>query len=80
MAFVQFDRDLHRAPAKNKLHAIVRDLDLIAFYLPFGWPLLSLVRLTRKPPYGYRGLSRAEARERQGAFIWKLAERHLPPR
>jgi len=57
-----------------------RDLDLVAFYLPFGWPLLSLARRLRRPPYGYRGLSARESREAQGNFIWRLCERPLPPR
>jgi hypothetical protein len=78
--FIRFDRDRVRLPARNRFHAILRDLDLVAFYLPFGWPILSLCRRLRRPPYGYRGLSDAEARERQGAFIWRLADRPLPPR
>ena len=49
-------RDLERPPARNGLHPILRDWDLIGFYLPFGWPLLSLARIFRRPPYGYRGL------------------------
>ena len=80
MAFLRNERDQHRPPARSRLHALLRDFDLIAFYLPFGWPLLSLARAFRRPPYGYRGLSRDEARERQGSFVWRLAERPLPPR
>jgi hypothetical protein len=67
-------------PARNRLHRALRDLDLAAFYLPLGWPLLSLFRRLRRPPYGYRGLTRAERREAQGNFIWRLSERPLPPR
>jgi 1-acyl-sn-glycerol-3-phosphate acyltransferase len=78
--FVRFDRDQRRAPARNRVHALLRDLDLAAFYLPFGWPLLSLSRAFRRPPYGYRGLSPDEAREVQGSFVWRLGERPLPPR
>ena len=80
VAFLKDERDRHRPPAHNRLHAFLRDIDLVAFYLPFGWPLLSLARKLRRPPYGYRGLSAAEARERQGAFLWRLSERPLPPR
>lgn len=80
VAFVRHERDRRRKPARNRVHAMVRDLDLIAFYLPFGWPLLALSRRFRKPPYGFRGLSRAESDERQGAFVWRLAERPLPSR
>ncbi|HEX6534171.1 MAG TPA: 1-acyl-sn-glycerol-3-phosphate acyltransferase [Gemmatimonadaceae bacterium] len=78
--FVRNERDHFRRPARNWLHALLRDFDLLAFYLPFGWPLLSLARAFRRPPYGYRGMSRAEARERRGEFIWHLAERPLPAR
>lgn len=79
VTFIRHERDLHRAPARNRLHAVLRDFDLIAFYLPCGWPLLSLARAFRRPPYGYRGLNKEEIRERQGAFVWRLAERPLPP-
>jgi hypothetical protein len=61
------------------LHAILRDLDLVAFYLPFGWPLLSLARMLRRAPYGHRGTTRAERSLREGRFVWRLAERPLPP-
>jgi 1-acyl-sn-glycerol-3-phosphate acyltransferase len=80
VAFIRTERDMHRPPARNRLHALLRDFDLLAFYVPCGWPLLSLARMLRKPPCGYRGLSRDAARERQGAFVWRLAERPLPPR
>ena len=80
VAFVRNERDHHRAPARSRRHAFVRDADLIAFYLPLGWPLLSLFRRLRRPPYGYRGLTAREAREVQGTFTWRLSERPLPPR
>lgn len=75
--FHRFDRDRQRPPASGWT---LRDWDLAAYYLPFGWPLLSLTRAFRRPPYGYRGLSRDERLARKGDFIWKLAERPLPPR
>lgn len=74
------ERDRHRAPARSRLHAIVRDLDLAAFYLPFGWPLLSLARRLRRPPCGVRGLGRAARRAYGGEYLWRLAERPLPER
>ncbi|HEU4642492.1 MAG TPA: 1-acyl-sn-glycerol-3-phosphate acyltransferase [Gemmatimonadaceae bacterium] len=80
VAFLRNERDQHRGPARNRLHALLRDFDLAAFYLPFGWPLLSLARALRRPPCGYRGLGTAERRERRGEFIWHLSERPLPPR
>jgi 1-acyl-sn-glycerol-3-phosphate acyltransferase len=80
VAFLKAERDRRRPPARNRLHAILRDWDLLGFYLPFGWPLLSLTRAFRRPPYGYRGMSRAAAREVQGAFRWRLSEQPLPPR
>ena len=79
LAYLRLERDRRRAPARNRLHALLRDWDLIGFYLPFGWPLLSLFRALRRPPCGYRGLSRDERRERQGNFLWRLSERPLPP-
>ncbi len=77
-SFVRADRELQRPPARNRLHSWLRDADLIAFYLPFGWFLIPLLRLLRKPPYGYRGLSRAERLQRQGAYLWSLIRRPLP--
>ncbi|HEX5973276.1 MAG TPA: 1-acyl-sn-glycerol-3-phosphate acyltransferase [Gemmatimonadaceae bacterium] len=79
LSFIRHERDRERPPARNRLHAILRDLDLVAFYLPFGWPLLSLARMLRRAPYGHRGTTRAERSMREGRFVWRLAERPLPP-
>ncbi len=78
VTFVKLDRDLRRPPARNRFHAILRDLDLVAFYLPFGWPMLSLFRILRRQPYGFRGMSRAEGRTQEGRFVWHLKDRPLP--
>jgi 1-acyl-sn-glycerol-3-phosphate acyltransferase len=78
--FVRHDRDRRRLPAKSWLGSVLRDFDLLAFYLPFGWPLLTLARRFRKPPYGYRGLSAKERKEIEGNFHWHLEKRPLPPR
>ena len=81
LTFIRHDRDRRRAPARNRLHAIVRDLDLAAWYLPFiGWPLLSLFRALRRPPYGWRGVPRAERQRREGERLWKLRDDPLPER
>jgi 1-acyl-sn-glycerol-3-phosphate acyltransferase len=80
VALVQQERDGRRPPARNRLHAWLRDWDLLGFYLPFGWLSLALTRALRRPPYGYRGLSREQARPLRGDFVWRLAERPLPPR
>ena len=80
LSFIRHERDRARPPARNRLHALIRDLDLVAFYLPFGWPLLSLARMLRRPPYGHRGTTQAERSMKEGRFIWRLAERPLPPR
>jgi 1-acyl-sn-glycerol-3-phosphate acyltransferase len=80
VSFVRRERDRGRPPARNRLHAFLRDLDLVGYYLPLGWPLLSLSRRLRRPPYGYRGVPRERAREQRGEFIWRLSERPLPPR
>lgn len=78
--FLRHERDRTRPPARNRLHAFVRDLDLLAFYLPFGWPLLTLARACRRPPWGHRGIPRADRPLREGRFVWRLRERPLPPR
>ncbi len=80
LTFVRHERDRRRPPAASRLGAICRDLDLAAFYLPLGWPLLTLFRRLRRPPYGFRGLSRAERDEREGNYHWHLKDRPLPPR
>jgi hypothetical protein len=80
VVFVRHERDRRREKAKNRLHAVLRDLDLAAFYLPFGWPLLTLCRRLRRPPYGFRGLTRRERNEREGNYHWHLKDRPLPPR
>ncbi len=78
--FVRHDRDRRRLPAKSWLGGVLRDWDLLGFYLPLGWPLLNLARRFRKPPYGYRGLSQEERNEIEGNFHWHLEKRPLPPR
>lgn len=80
IAFVRHERDRVRPTARNRMHRWARDWDLLLFFVPFGWPLLTLARLFRKPPYGYRGMSMAARREKRGDFLWRLAERPLPPR
>jgi 1-acyl-sn-glycerol-3-phosphate acyltransferase len=80
VAFIRTERNHLRPPARNRLHAILRDWDLIGFYLPFGWPILSLARAFRRPPCGYRGLTREEGQEQQGNFLWRLRDHPLPPR
>ena len=66
--FNRAHRDEYRGPARGRLHAILRDWDLLGFFLPLGWPFLSLTRALRKPPCGYRGLSRAEPTPNRGAL------------
>lgn len=80
VSYLRLDRDRRRPPARNRLLAILRDWDLIGFYLPFGWPLLSLFRALRRPPCGYRGLTRPQRRQQQGNDLWRLSEQPLPPR
>ena len=80
VAFIRQERDRARPPARSRLHAVLRDLDLAAFYLPFGWPLLTLARRLRRPPYGYRGLTRQQQDVAEGQYLWRLSERPLPSR
>ena len=78
VVYIKQDRDRRRPPARNRLHALLRDWDLIGFYLPFGWPLLSLARALRRPPCGYRGLPPREGQAARGDYLWRLSERPLP--
>lgn len=78
--FLRFERDRDRPPARNWLHRIMRDWDMLGYYLPFGWPFLSMTRALRKPPCGYRGLDRDERKQREGSYLWHLSENPLPPR
>jgi len=78
VVFLPHARNLERPEPRNKLHAILRDWDILAFYLPFGWFLLALLRKMRKPPYGYRGLSKKERRRREGTYLWLLKKRPIP--
>lgn len=80
LTMVRQDRDRHRPPARNRFLGLLRDWDLFFFYVPFGWPLISLTRWLRRPPYGYRGLEPEERRDVQGRFLWRLSNRPLPPR
>jgi 1-acyl-sn-glycerol-3-phosphate acyltransferase len=79
-AYLRHDRDRQRPPARNALHAFLRDWDILFYYLPLGWLGIALARMLRKPPCGYRGLTRRERIEREGAFRWTLDTRPLPPR
>ncbi len=78
-SFIRFERDQHRPPARG-LRRWMRDFDLIPFYLPLGWPLLSLFRKLRRPPYGYRGLDRDQRQLKEGSFVWHLSRNPLPDR
>jgi len=79
-AYLRHERDRRRPPARSALHAFLRDWDILFYYLPLGWLGLALARMLRKPPCGYRGLTRRERVEREGAFRWTLDTRPLPPR
>jgi 1-acyl-sn-glycerol-3-phosphate acyltransferase len=80
VSFLRHERDLARPKARSRVHAFLRDLDLLAFYLPFGWPLLTLARRLRKPPYGFRHVRRSERKDLEGEFVWRLSQKPLPPR
>jgi hypothetical protein len=80
IVFLRAERDRGRGPARSRLHAFLRDADLIAYYLPFGWPLLTLARRLRRPPYGWRGVPAEQRRASEGEYTWRLSEWPLPPR
>jgi len=77
-AIVGFERDLERGPTRSLWHRFYRDWDVLAFYLPFGWPLVNLLRHLRKPPCGLRGLSNKQKRVHQGQYHWHLKTHPLP--
>jgi 1-acyl-sn-glycerol-3-phosphate acyltransferase len=79
-AYIRHDRDRHRPPARNGLHAFLRDWDILFYYLPLGWLGIALARALRKPPCGYRGMTKRARIEREGSFRWTLDTRPLPPR
>jgi len=70
--FIKNARDRHREPAKNRFVAGLRDLDIWAYFIPLGWFIIALCRRFRKPPYGYRGLSKRERSKREGKYLWIL--------
>jgi len=76
--FIRHYRNLNRKPARNRFIKWLRDADILSYYIPFGWFLLAFFRKVRKPPYGYRGLSKKERREREGRYLWLLDKRPLP--
>ncbi len=79
--FSRHARDRQRPPARNRLHALLRDWDLLLYYLPLGWPLLALARRLRKPPCGYRGLTpRSAASARAPSSGGWRSGRCRPPR
>ncbi len=80
LSFLKHERDRQREPASSWVQAVLRDLDLAAWYLPLGWVLIALLRMVRRPPYGHRGLSEEERRRKAGSYRWSLEEDPLPPR
>lgn len=75
--FIRNARDRNRKPARNRFFAWMRDLDIWAYFIPMGWVIIALCRRFRKPPYGYRGLSRKERFKREGKYLWMLDRQSL---
>ncbi|MDG5767023.1 1-acyl-sn-glycerol-3-phosphate acyltransferase [Balneolales bacterium ANBcel1] len=72
--FTRHYRDFHdRKTNKKNPGRWLRDWDLIGYYLPFGWLLLTLFRRWRKPPYGNRGLDKKRTVQKEGRYIWSIA-------
>ena len=80
LQYVQHERDLRNGPAPTRLHRVLRDLDLGAWYLPFGWFLIAALRALRSPPHGHFGLGERDRRRQDGARRWSLADEPLPSR
>lgn len=73
---LSLERDLKTS---NRTRLRFRDWDVLAWYVPvLGWPLLAFIRRLRRPPFGMRGLTRRDARLRQGEFLWSLKDLPLP--
>ncbi len=75
--FIKHARDQQREPARNRFVAWLRDLDIWAYFIPLGWFIIALCRRLRKPPYGYRGLSKRERLKREGKYLWMLDRQQL---
>ena len=72
--FTRHYRDFYdRKSGKKNPNHWLRDWDLIGYYLPFGWILLALFRMLRKPPNGNRGLKKHEIDKKEGRYIWSIA-------
>jgi|AntRauTorcE11898_2_1112593.scaffolds.fasta_scaffold12743_1 1-acyl-sn-glycerol-3-phosphate acyltransferase len=78
--FLKHERNMNRPPAKNKFHDKLRDWDIWLYFVPFGWFILGLTRKFRKPPYGYRGLSKREKKLKTGGYFWSLNKNPMPRR
>ena len=75
--FIKQDRDLHRNPASNRFVRWMRDLDIWAYFIPLGWIIIAACRRLRKPPYGYRGLSKRQRQKKEGKYLWMLDRQQL---
>jgi len=47
-AYLRHERDRQRPPARNALHAFLRDWDILFYYLPLGWLGLAQAELESK--------------------------------
>lgn len=76
--FLLHERAQSTPMPKSRLGRWLKNWDIFFFFAIFGWPFLTLCRNLRKPPFGYRGLSRAERKKRQGEYHWHLKTHPLP--
>ncbi len=71
--FTRHFRDFHdKANEMKRRNRWKRDWDLAAYYLPFGWIFLAMLRKLRKPPFGNRGLRKEEKNRKEGRYIWSI--------
>jgi len=80
VSFLKNARELDRDEAESRVQAWLRDADIAAWYLPFGWFLIAALRHLQTPPYGHRGLDADETRDQEGTYRWSLTDAPLPPR
>jgi len=76
--FIRCHRDLTRPAARTRLGGVLRDWDILLHFVPFGWPLIALARTLRRPPYGYRGLTKEERDRASGRYRWVVGDKHVP--
>jgi len=80
VSYGHHERNVRRDREVHGWRGVYKDLDLAAWYLPFGWLAVALLRELRRPPCGYRGLPEGDRRAMEGSYRWSLKDDPLPER